>query len=83
MHVKYVLRLDDVCETIHWEHFDRLMDAAQGWGIRPLLGVIPNNHDPDFQRYEKRDDAWARIGQWQARGRGDRDARVRACLGYQ
>ena len=29
--------------------------------IKPLLGVIPNNKDEEFLKYEKKDDFWHKV----------------------
>jgi len=68
MPVRYVLRLDDIRETMDWEKVSRIVSFARERSIRPLLGVIPDNQDVDLQRYERRADAWAQIGDWYGQG---------------
>ena len=68
MPAEYVLRIDDVCATMAWEAFRSVVDAALDHGIRPLLGVIPLNQDPDLARFPQRDDAWPVLRELQARG---------------
>ncbi|HEY1768356.1 MAG TPA: DUF2334 domain-containing protein [Terracidiphilus sp.] len=43
---RYLLRLDDLCPTVSlegWRHCRALIEEFQ---IRPILAVIPDNHDP-------------------------------------
>jgi hypothetical protein len=68
MPVHYVLRLDDICETMDWEKVTRIMSFASEHSIRPLLGVIPMNLDTDFDHYPRRHDAWKRIAEWNRAG---------------
>ena len=43
--VKYCFRLDDICETLDWNKFNRLKEIFNKYKVKPLLGVIPNNED--------------------------------------
>jgi predicted deacetylase len=45
---QYLLRLDDLCPThsaARWGQFRKLIEE---FGIRPILGVIPDNRDPQL-----------------------------------
>lgn len=41
----YVFRLDDICPNMNWQNFCRIRDIFIERGIRPVLGVIPDNKD--------------------------------------
>jgi len=43
--MKYLIRLDDVCETMHWNKWLRMESILDKYGIKPLIAVIPNNED--------------------------------------
>ena len=46
---KYILRLDDACPNMNitgWWRMEKLLDQ---YGIKPLVGIIPENNDPAFQ----------------------------------
>lgn len=38
-------RLDDICETMDFKKFNALRELFEKHGVKPLLGVIPNNRD--------------------------------------
>lgn len=46
--VDYCLRLDDACPQMNaekWAGVERILDKYK---VRPIVGVIPENRDPDF-----------------------------------
>ena len=53
------IRLDDITADMNWEHFDRLREAFDRTGIYPLLGIVPDNHDPKLKPGQERDDFWS------------------------
>lgn len=68
MTARYLVRLDDACETMdreRWAAVERLLD---GLGIRPIVAVVPDNRDPDLMRGPADPAFWDRVRQWQARG---------------
>ena len=77
MSPRYVLRLDDICETMAWDSVASVVEFALSNALTPLLGVIPDNRDPMLQKFPRRDDAWDRIREW-----SDGGAQV-AMHGYQ
>jgi predicted deacetylase len=42
----YLIRLDDVCETMDWGKWLKIKALFDKYGIKPLIAVIPNNEDP-------------------------------------
>ncbi|WP_157206355.1 DUF2334 domain-containing protein [Mariniflexile maritimum] len=44
--MKYLIRLDDVCETMGWNKWLRIETMFDSYGIKPLIAVIPHNEDP-------------------------------------
>lgn len=46
---RFVIRLDDICPTMDHEKFSRAKDHFEAAGVRPLLGVVPDNRDPDLE----------------------------------
>lgn len=62
----YILRLDDACpqmDTAKWERVETLLDK---YGIEPIVGVIPDNRDPDFA-YGEDGKFWERCKNWQGK----------------
>ena len=44
----YLIRLDDASEYMdveRWRHVECVLDKH---GVKPLVGIIPENHDPKF-----------------------------------
>ena len=59
---KYCLvRFDDLCPTMDFEQFERAVGLMRRYGIKPLLGVIPDNKDPDQMIDKPDEDFWERI----------------------
>lgn len=54
----YLIRIDDVCETMDWEIFCDLLDKLRERNIKPLLGVVPYNCDKDLKIDSARGDFW-------------------------
>lgn len=44
--MKYLIRLDDACETMNLEKWLVMESLLDKYNIRPLVAVIPNNEDP-------------------------------------
>lgn len=46
---RFVIRLDDICPTMDHEKFARARSLFEAAGVRPIMGVVPKNCDPDLQ----------------------------------
>lgn len=46
---RFVIRLDDICPTMDRKKFHRARSHFEAAGIRPLMGVVPNNRDRDLK----------------------------------
>lgn len=65
---KYLLRLDDACPTMDHERWNRAEFILDKYGIKPLVGVIPANADPE-QNIESPDLLfWEKVRQWEKKG---------------
>lgn len=53
-----LIRFDDICPTMNWEQWDRAEAVLRQYGVKPLLGVIPDCTDPELQIDPPRDDFW-------------------------
>ena len=51
---KYIIRLDDACETMDREKWARLESILDSKNIKPIVAVIPNNQD-DNLKIERKD----------------------------
>lgn len=45
---QYLLRIDDLCETVHHERWRRIRALLREFSIRPILAVVPENRDPEL-----------------------------------
>ncbi len=70
MSARYLIRLDDIAPHMDWPQFERLSRVFDTFDIRPLLGVIPDNRDPQLLTFpELSGDFWDKVRSLQARGR--------------
>lgn len=67
---RYILRFDDICPTMDWNAWDPLEKVMDDEGIRPLVAVIPDNRDPEFEVGPANPAFWDRVRAWQAKGWG-------------
>lgn len=69
MGAHYVLRFDDVAPNMNWAAYDRIAEVLDACDLRALIGVIPDNQDPDLLRWSTRDgDFWKEIRRRAERG---------------
>lgn len=64
----YLIRLDDASEYMDeakWLRMERLLDK---YSIKPIYGIIPNNEDPDLLIYERVENFWDLMLEWQNKG---------------
>jgi len=58
---QYLLRLDDLCPTMHrekWQRFERLIQELR---LQPILAVIPENQDPELMCASADPEFWDRM----------------------
>jgi predicted deacetylase len=65
---QYLLRFDDLCPTISPKSWDRFAMLLEEFGVRPILGVVPENRDPDLERAPADPDFWERMRRLEASG---------------
>lgn len=58
---QYLLRFDDLCPTFSRKRWERFRPLIEEMGIRPILGVVPDNRDPDLMVAEPATDFWPRM----------------------
>ena len=63
-----LIRMDDIAENMNWKLMDRCEILFKKYNIKPLLGVIPSNQDKELFNYEKNENFWNRIRDWQNEG---------------
>lgn len=67
-YTKLLIRIDDVAENMNWKHMDKCEQLFDEISIKPLLGVIPLNEDPDLKKFEINKSFWKKIENWQKKG---------------
>ncbi len=61
-----LIRLDDISENMEWKYMDKCEVLFDKFNIKPLLGVIPENKDPELLSYPKNIDFWNRVESWRS-----------------
>lgn len=65
---EYLIRLDDACPTMDakkWQRIEIILDAA---GIRPMVGIIPHNEDPQTTSNPYDEEFWVKAHNWEKKG---------------
>lgn len=68
MTAKFLLRLDDACHTMRQSAWAELEASLDQLGIKPLVGVVPENADPDLKIAPPSAVFWDMVRRWQAKG---------------
>lgn len=62
------IRIDDITPDMDWEKFQTFKGILDGLGIKPLIGVVPDNKDGNLHRMKAVDDFWKYIKELQDAG---------------
>ena len=65
---KYIIRLDDACETMDLEKWKKIELILDELNIKPIVAVIPNNKDETMIFGQRIDFFWDLIKEWQDKG---------------
>ena len=65
---KYIIRLDDACEKMDVEKWDRMEKLLDKYKVKPLVGVIPHCEDPMMDKYDSDAEFWNKVGIWKNKG---------------
>lgn len=68
MPARYLLRFDDLCESMDWGTWDRIESILLRAGVRPLLAIVPDNRDASLAVNPPNPGFWSRVREWHARG---------------
>ena len=63
-----LIRMDDICENMNWKLMDKCELLFDKYKIKPLLGVIPINKDPELLTYPKTEIFWDKVKDWKRKG---------------
>ena len=65
----FVIRLDDIAENMNWDMMERVTNLFDKFGVKPVLGIIPNNEDSELLSYPKTNiDFWDKVRAWKNKG---------------
>ena len=65
---RYLLRLDDACHSMDWGGWQKFEELFDRLGIKPIVAVVPDNHDRDLQYASPNPLFWDRVRSWQSKG---------------
>lgn len=65
---KFLIRLDDASPTMNLERWNLMESLLDEFSIKPLMGIIPNNEDPQ-QKIDPFDNFfWDKVKTWREKG---------------
>ena len=59
-----LIRLDDIAANMNWHLMEKCEKLFDKHNIKPLLGVVSNNKDPELLSNQKKDNFWDQIRKW-------------------
>ena len=65
---KILVRFDDICPTMDFSQFEKAVCLMDSYGVKPLIGIIPDNCDSDLFIEKKHNDFWNYIKKLQRKG---------------
>ena len=68
MSARYLIRFDDICPTMNLQMWDNVESICKDFDIKPLLAVVPDNHDPELKVNAERGDFWERVREYRDLG---------------
>lgn len=66
--MKLYIRLDDACERMNIENWNRIEILFDKYNIKPLVGIIPHCEDSFMNEYEEDKLFWNKVGKWVEKG---------------
>lgn len=66
--MKIAVRMDDITSDMDWERFLSFKEILDTYGIRPLIGVVPDNGDENLHRAKEAGNFWEYIKELQDKG---------------
>lgn len=90
---KILVRCDDICPTMDFARFEQAREVFRRFGIKPLLGIIPDCQDADLKLEPAHEEFWSYMLELQGEGytlamhgeqhRFDSNVRGKVNLGFQ
>ncbi len=64
----YLIRLDDACPEMDATKWQAIEDILGRYGLKPLVGIIPNNQDPQTIKDNVDNNFYDKARRWQEKG---------------
>src|SRR5579863_10035621 len=58
---QYLLRVDDLCPTVHADRWHALEVLIEEFEIKPILGIVPDNRDPELCQSAPNPEFWPQM----------------------
>lgn len=65
---KYLIRLDDACPYMDRDKWQRMEEILDRYGVKPLVGIIPANTDPQTMIEQENHSFWEKAHSWEKKG---------------
>lgn len=65
-----MIRMDDITADMNWDKFNRIRDIFEKYGVRPLLGIVPDNQDNKLSIQSSNEEFWTIMHSLQEKGWG-------------
>tara|TARA_B100000700_G_scaffold327971_1_gene444219 strand:- start:449 stop:1216 length:768 start_codon:yes stop_codon:yes gene_type:complete len=63
-----LIRIDDIAENMNWDLMEKTELLFEKYGVKPVLGVIPENKDSELLNYPRKNDFWDKVRVWKNKG---------------
>lgn len=68
MGASFLVRFDDICPTMNWDVWRQVEDILTSAEGKPILAVVPDNHDAVLNVAPPNPKFWDEVRRWQAMG---------------
>lgn len=69
MFTGFLIRLDDIAENMDWNMMEKASNLFDRFDVKPILGIVPNNKDPELLNYPKKNiQFWDQVRAWKRKG---------------
>jgi predicted deacetylase len=64
MSARYLIRLDDACDTMDRRRWDLVEQVLDKHGVKPIVAVVPDNHDRSLMFEPRSPTFWDKVRGW-------------------
>ena len=66
--MKLTVRIDDITEGMDWDRFEQCKELLLKYGVKPLIGIVPECKDPSLMIQSKKEQFWDYVKKLQEDG---------------